>query len=161
MIRHGHAALQSLDLDRSCSDEAPPIELLHKVRRQIARRGEVKLALAVLEDAVGCLEGSQDPWNFPPRLFRWEAERWIESRDREPLFSFERICSILHLDAESVRAQIRRWRAHRSSERNGRLILVPRGGMRKPVRTKRRFGRRRGSCRADGALEGGFIQIND
>src|SRR5213594_1929973 len=79
--------------------------------RRTAEPGEVRLALAVLADALRCLRGSQDAWNYPPRLFRWEAEQWIESRDSEPRFSFENICSILGLDAGDIRGRIGRWGA--------------------------------------------------
>jgi len=83
---------------------------------QAGPRGEMRLALAVLADA-----------DFPPRLFRWEAEQWIESRSRAPLFSFENICSTLSLDANSLRGQIRRWRArqhHESTPQSSRSLRV-------------------------------------
>ena len=108
MARHGQLHLHP--------NEPLPVDSLRKLHGLTARREQVRLALAVLEDAIGRLEGSQDPWNFPPRLFRWESEQWIESRDRAPLFSFEKICSILHLDAEHVRSEIRRWRAQQSEK---------------------------------------------
>jgi len=79
--------------------------------RRTAEPGEVRLALAILANAVRCLRESQDAWNFPPRLFRWEAEQWIESRDRKPHFSFENICSILNLDPNDIRDRIGLWRA--------------------------------------------------
>ncbi len=116
MSLHGGASPQCPNFARSPSGGALPYDFFRKLRRQIAPRGEVRLALAVLEEAVGCLEGSQDAWNFPPRLFRWEAELWIESRNREPLFSFENICSMLYLDANNLRGQIRRWRAQQSGD---------------------------------------------
>ena len=99
----GRASSECQRVDRSRSVEALP--------RRSAEPGEVRLALAVLADAVRCLRGSQDAWNFPPRLFRWEAEQWIESRDRKPHFSFENICSILNLDPNDIRDRIVLWRA--------------------------------------------------
>ena len=81
------------------------------LRGRVAPRGEERLAFAVLDDAVSGLLQDQDPWKVPSRLFRREAERWIRSRDRASLFSFENVCSILALDAEKTRARIRRWRA--------------------------------------------------
>ena len=105
--------------ERSASREALP--------SQAAPRGEIRLALAILADAIRCLKGSRSVWNFPPRLFRWEAEQWIETRNRKPLFSFENICSTLHLDANSLRGQIRRWRAqqdHKSTPQSSRSLRV-------------------------------------
>src|SRR5207247_4759670 len=103
MSLQGRASSQCQKLDRSRSVEALP--------RRSAEPGEVRLALAILADAVRCLRGSQDAWNFPPRLFRWEAEQWIESRDRKPRFSFENICSIINLEPSDIRERIGLWRA--------------------------------------------------
>ena len=113
------ASTRCPNVDRSRSCEALPA--------QAGPRGKIRLALAVLADAVRCVKGSRDPWNFPPRLFRWEAEHWIESRNREPLFSFENICSTLYLDANSLRGQIRRWRQrqhHESTPQSSRSLRV-------------------------------------
>jgi hypothetical protein len=85
-------------------------------RDRIAPRGEMRLALAVLVDAMRCLKERPHTWNVPPRLFRWEAEQWIESRDREAVFSFENTCSILCLDADAIRRRIRLWREQRPEE---------------------------------------------
>ena len=125
MRLHGGAFQRCPNREQSRSCEALP--------SQAAAPGKVRLALAVLADAVRCLKGSQDAWNFPPRLFRWEAEHWIESRNREPLFSFENICSTLYLDANRLRGQIRRWRAqqhHESTRHSSRSLRV---GERNPV----------------------------
>src|SRR6266446_10719277 len=103
MELQGHTSPRHQNPDRSRSVDAYPL--------RTAERGEVRLALAILADAVRCLRESQDAWNFPPRLFRWEAEQWIESRDRKPHFSFENICSILNLDPNDIRDRIGLWRA--------------------------------------------------
>jgi len=102
---------------RQNPDQYPYVEALP---RRGAGRGEMRLALAVLADALRCLTGSQDAWNYPPRLFRWEAEQWIESRDRAPRFSFETICSILGLDADDIRGRISRWARQRADRRRPR-----------------------------------------
>ncbi len=116
MSLQGRASSQCQNRDWSRSVEALP--------RRTAEPGDVRLALAVLADAVRSLRGSQDAWNFPPRLFRWEVEQWIESRDREPRFSFENICSLLNLDANDLRGQIGRRRAQPCRQ--------SRGGSRRP-----------------------------
>src|SRR6266581_2101098 len=104
----GEASSQRQNPDGSRSVKA--------LSRRTAEPGEVRLALAILANAVRCLRESQDVWNVPPRLFRWEAEQWIESRDRKPLFSFENICSILSLDADNLRERVRCWRARQRHE---------------------------------------------
>lgn len=81
----------------------------------LACSGELRLAFAVLEDALSCLQGKPDPCKIPPRLFRWEVEHWVESRDRSFLFSFDNVCSMLGLDPDRVRRQVRDGRASRAS----------------------------------------------
>ena len=125
-----------MNLDAQASTRCPNVDRsrsCEELPSQAAPRGGVRLALAVLADAVRCLKGSQDAWNFPPRLFRWEAEHWIESRNREPLFSFENICSTLYLDANRLRGQIRRWRAQQHHEPTRHSSRSLRVGERNPV----------------------------
>src|SRR5437773_1794600 len=64
-----------------------------------------------------------------PRVARaragWRAEReagdWSESPDRSWIFSFERICEALDLDAECIRCGVRTWK-QRSGRRRGVVI---------------------------------------
>ena len=69
-----------------------------------------RLYQAILEDALGCLEGTGSPGG---RVYRGEAERrsreaweWFLS-DAEYLFSFTLVCTVLDLDVEAVRSQVR------------------------------------------------------
>lgn len=116
----GHAGLQCPDPDPPRGALEPPYELFRHVRRFTAPRGEPRLALAVLEDAVRCLAGARASRNFDVRLSGWEAGQWIASRDRGPLFSFENICLILGLDRSEVRESIRRWFARLSAPAGGK-----------------------------------------
>jgi len=122
MDLRGEASSQRQNPDGSRSVKA--------LSRRTAEPGEVRLALAILADAVRCLRGSQDAWNFPPRLFRWEAEQWIESRDRKPHFSFENICSILNLDPSDIRDRIALWRARLRRPSTGMIGVHSTWGMR-------------------------------
>lgn len=92
--------------------------------RRFTSRCEVRLAFAILLDALSCLAERGDDWRIPRRLYRWEAEQWIESRDPGPLFSFENVCLILLLDPEYIRARLRRWRARRPGRPIGQRILA-------------------------------------
>jgi len=55
----------------------------------------------------------------------WRAEReageWIQSTDRSWIFSFERICEALDLDAACIRRGVRTWK-RRSGRRRGVVI---------------------------------------
>jgi hypothetical protein len=126
MIGHGHARSERRDEDRSRPIRALPDALFRRLRVQTGARGEVRLALAVLEDAVRCFERYPGARKFLPLLIRWEAEQWFASRDREPLFSFENVCSVLRLDAEVIREQVLGWRLRRRHESTRRFSGSPR-----------------------------------
>jgi hypothetical protein len=67
--------------------------------------GEVRLAAAILEDAIRICR--KRPFG---RLFR-EACTWIASDDRSAVFSFLAVCDVLGLDAGAVRARLGRTAA--------------------------------------------------
>lgn len=98
-------------------DVIMPAQFFATIRRQAVRKkGECQLLIAVLEDAIHCFQKyvfATD--NQSRRLFR-EAERWMmderHTDDGEGL-SFEYICEVLDLDADSVRRGMRRWRERR------------------------------------------------
>jgi len=62
--------------------------------------------LAILQDAVACLE--KGLFRSSQRCSRpaYEAAQWIAQRDPTWLFSFENICDNLNLDAEGLRQQL-------------------------------------------------------
>ena len=95
-------------------EAAPLPPFVHNLRSKMEGRGELRLALAVLEDALDCLERYKDSREFLARLFRWEALQWLESRDRLPVFSFENVCFLLDLDPEKTRRTVGRWLRRRS-----------------------------------------------
>ena len=68
---------------------------------------EHRLMMAVLEDAIHCLEryrGATD--SRRRRLFR-EAQRWLLAVESHWPYSFEAICAALDLDASAVRQHLR------------------------------------------------------
>ena len=106
--RHRPAAIRERDSDSLPTAHSLPWEFFRRLRLRTAGRGELRLAVAVLEDAIRCLEGSRDAGGLTARLLRWEAEQWIRSTDCRPLFSFERICSLLGLDTDDLRGNLLR-----------------------------------------------------
>ncbi|HEV8337529.1 MAG TPA: hypothetical protein VGR67_14035 [Candidatus Polarisedimenticolia bacterium] len=90
-------------------EAAPLPPFVRDLRSKTEGRGELRLALAVLEDALDCLERHKDSREFLARLFRWEALQWVESRDRLPVFSFENVCFLLDIDPEKTRRSVERW----------------------------------------------------
>ena len=64
--------------------------------------GELRLMAAVLEDAVNILR------KRPRSRAGREAREWLQSKDANWPFAFERICDALDLDADGVRRQVAR-----------------------------------------------------
>ena len=71
---------------------------------------EMRLLLAVLEDAISCYQHyfhSRNP--IQQRLFE-EAKEWILSSDDSWVFSFESVCDALEVNAAYLRQGLLRWK---------------------------------------------------
>ena len=109
------AIKQSADAHDASIELVPEIMLpaqFDDLRRSgVVTRGEHRLMLAVLEDAVhlyqiGCARG-----DTRARRVLDETERWFASEETTSPFSFVTICQVFGLDADYLRAGLRRWRA--------------------------------------------------
>jgi hypothetical protein len=80
-----------------------PTQFFAGLERLHAQCGERRLMVAVLEEAFSVY--CKNVLARRPRLRRLfqEAEAWFESDDRSWVFSFERVCETLGLDAGCVR----------------------------------------------------------
>ena len=67
--------------------------------------GERKLMQAVLSEAIVCLTGRAGPARERYQLAA-EALRWIRSKDMSWPFSFESICDVLGINADSLRRRL-------------------------------------------------------
>jgi hypothetical protein len=83
---------------------------------------ELKLMAMILEDAIACYLRYRDAKSAVGRRERQAAERWLFSRDRRWIFSFENICNHLGADPEFVRGQIRARRLKGSLGRHRSAI---------------------------------------
>src|SRR6266540_1862717 len=88
------------------ADVILPVQVVHPPTDRWLRR----LCLAILEDALACLAGKGSPGG---RSYRGEVARrareaweWVLS-DAEYLFSFTLVCTVLDLDVEAVKSQVR------------------------------------------------------
>ena len=106
---------------------AAPAADLDEVLDGSVREPELRLMLAVLEDAIVRFRNGID--SNCPRRSRQLAEvgSWIRNRDLDSPFSFENVCHQLHLDPDSIRsglealrrgevdvsARLPRWRVRR------------------------------------------------
>jgi hypothetical protein len=92
---------------------------------------EGRLMLAVLKDALDCLERHRfSTKDFQRRLFH-DARRWILSVGAAGPFSFEFICGVLGLDANAVRRGLR-TRASMQRALPSRIPTAP-GGISRTV----------------------------
>lgn len=93
-----------------------PSQYYEAMRRKHLLEGEKLLMFAVLEDAVDTFMKYVDATRRRgQRLFR-EAEEWINQHDPHWPFSFENICQFLDIDAEYMRAGLRRWKEAKLKE---------------------------------------------
>lgn len=84
-------------------------------RRKIPQQSEIRLMLAVLEDAINCYQDNIFAVNKKRvQLFK-EAEEWFMNDDASWIFSFVSICSILNLEPDYFRTGIKRWAAKQKS----------------------------------------------
>lgn len=70
--------------------------------------GEMRLALAILEDALRCAMRHHDSRITEQRLAAREAMDWIRSEDDSPPFTFVRVCQLFDLDPDWIRDTLHR-----------------------------------------------------
>ena len=77
----------------------------HKTEQHPERR----LAVAVLQDAVECVQSYSHARGHKKRRLYLDAKAWILSTDRTWPFSFENVCDWLQLDPEHLRWGVLQW----------------------------------------------------
>src|SRR5262249_6973454 len=99
--------------------------------------GPRALMLAVLEDALRCIERGRTRRTFSARRLAVEAEAWVRSDRRDWPFAFLNVCDILGFEADAVRACCVNTRIDASGVRRLRLRAPSRsrGRTPTPVRT--------------------------
>ncbi len=105
-------------------DSMLPSQYFDRVARRTEYDGERRLMVAVLEDAVDVyrkLAGATDARR--QQLFA-DAEAWIESTDRNWIFSYQNICDVLGIEAEYLRRGLRTIK-ERAVARGQVVSLVP------------------------------------
>jgi len=93
-----------------------------------------RLMLAVLEEALVTFHKGLSSCGAQQRQHACEVDRWVESQDSSPLFSFENICTALKIDPEYLRRRLKRLKA---AALDGQEISKPRG-----LRRERMYHRR-------------------
>lgn len=73
-------------------------------------RGEKRLMLAVLEEAVATFQRHVDSRTRSGQRIFQEAQDWIVSTDSDWPFAFENICYALDIEPEFLRAGLMSWK---------------------------------------------------
>jgi hypothetical protein len=104
-------------------DVLTPMQYYGGVRTQHPETHAMKrLMLAVLEDALRCLQtyiGSRNPVH---RRAFGEAESWILDRQAQGPFAFDTICEALEIQPDHLRDGIRQWRMQLSNGLDSRRL---------------------------------------
>jgi len=91
--------------------------------------GEKRLMIAVLKDAVECLEKYRGSRNSVGQCQYLSAIEWVEDNDTDWLFSFTNICDLLGFDPEYLReVLLKRENRYIKPERAKVLSLAAMGG---------------------------------
>ena len=77
--------------------------------------GEKRLMIAILKDAVECLEKYRGAKSAAGRCQYHNALEWVQDQGTDWLFSFTNICDLLGFDPEYTRAVLLK-REHKSSK---------------------------------------------
>ncbi len=68
--------------------------------------GARALMMAILEDAILCIERGRRRRHPGTRRLAAEAETWVRSDSRDWLFSFASICDVLGFDVDALRVRL-------------------------------------------------------
>ena len=83
-----------------------PVQMFWGPRWDGDTSGPRALMLAVLEDAVSCIDEGRRRSNYRTRRLAAEAEAWVRSERRKWPFSFVNICEVLGFDVDAMRAHL-------------------------------------------------------
>jgi hypothetical protein len=93
-------------------DALLPAQFYAAFRGGSAVRGEKRLMLAVLQDALECYQKYAFAKDVHGHQLFAEAEEWICCEDRNWYFSFDNICETLEINPAYLRHGVQQWRRH-------------------------------------------------
>src|SRR3972149_5406135 len=102
--------------------------------------GEKRLMIAVLKDAVECLEKYRSARNSAGRSHYENALEWVQDKGTDWLFSFTNICDLLGFDPDYLRSVLLKRENGSAKAFRGKVLSLSRyGGSRvtsSPTRAK-------------------------
>jgi hypothetical protein len=100
-----------------------PAQYFAILRKSAPQGPEYHLVLAMLQDAVECVQKYRFAIDPNGRELYREAHDWIASDDRKWPFSFENVCGILKLDPDYLRQGLFRWCERQEELRRSAKVL--------------------------------------
>ena len=92
------------------SDVLLPAQFYETMQRSHHLQPDKQLMLAVLDNALECLQKYLLARSRKGRRLFQESEQWVLETDSDWIFSFENICQFLDLDPEYLRKRVRLWK---------------------------------------------------
>jgi hypothetical protein len=87
--------------------------------------GEKRLMIAILKDAVECLDKYRDARNDIGRCQYENALEWVQDKSTEWLFSFTNICDLLGFDPDYLRQVLLKREGKQSNALETRACALP------------------------------------
>ena len=91
-------------------DALLPAQFYAAFRGGSAVRGEKRLMLAVLQDALDCYQKYAFAKDGHGRQLFADADAWVSCEDSDWYFSFENICETLDINPAYLRRGVQEWR---------------------------------------------------
>jgi hypothetical protein len=101
-----------------------PVQHARRTGARRGQKGEYRLMMAILEDAVDVYLKHAGAKQGAKRALFDEAERWIDDADTTWIFSFESICHVFDIDPEAVRGGLHAHKRRLRGER-GTVVTLP------------------------------------
>ena len=87
--------------------------------------GEKRLMIAILKDAVECLDKYRGARTSAGRSHYESALEWVQDKGTDWLFSFTNICDLLGFDPDYLRSQLLRRENGSAKSVQGRFLSIP------------------------------------
>jgi hypothetical protein len=87
--------------------------------------GEKRLMIAILKDAVECLDKYRGTRNSAGRSHYENALDWVQDKGTDWLFSFTNICDLLGFDPDYLRSVLLKRENGSAKAARGKLLVMP------------------------------------
>lgn len=101
-----------------------PVQHARRTGARRDQKGEYRLMMAILEDAVDVYLKHAGAKQGVKRALFDEAEQWIDAADTTWIFSFESICHVFDIDPEAIRDGLHAHKRRLRGER-GTVVTLP------------------------------------